>query len=136
MHLARRANAVQPCAKRKLNFFIIEFADVASYLCCGQATSETIMNARNSGAIAGLIAFLTLTTIGLSPSAAEAGPIVPHGHYCLSTDEGQTDCGFTSYQQCQATASGEAAECYGKTARDDAEDMPTLGWSAHSHAHY
>jgi len=26
---------------------------------------------------------------------------------------------FTSYAQCQATASGLAAECYGKTIRDD-----------------
>src|SRR5262249_45044267 len=103
------------------------------YLWCGQATPETIMNARRSGAIAGLIAFLTLTTIGLAPSAAEAAPIVPRGHYCLSTDEGQTDCGFTNYQQCQATASGEAAECYGNTARDDAEDPSTLGSSAYRH---
>jgi hypothetical protein len=32
---------------------------------------------------------------------------------------GGTDCGFTSYAQCEATASGEAAECYGNTLRDD-----------------
>ena len=41
------------------------------------------------------------------------------GHYCLSYDYGGTDCSFTSYAQCEATASGEAAECYGKTIRDD-----------------
>jgi hypothetical protein len=32
---------------------------------------------------------------------------------------GGTDCGFTSYAQCEATASGEAAECYGNTVHDD-----------------
>jgi hypothetical protein len=32
---------------------------------------------------------------------------------------GGTDCSFTSYAQCEATASGEAAECYGDTVRDD-----------------
>jgi hypothetical protein len=32
---------------------------------------------------------------------------------------GGSDCSFTSYAQCEATASGEAAECYGNTVRDD-----------------
>jgi len=94
------------------------------------------MKATTSTAISALFALSALAATGLSPSVAEAGPIVPRGHYCLWYAQGGTDCGFTSYQQCQATASGQAAECYGKTARDDAEDMPTLGWSAHSHAHY
>jgi hypothetical protein len=35
---------------------------------------------------------------------------------------GGTDCSFTSYAQCLATASGLAAECYGKTIRDDEDD--------------
>ena len=35
----------------------------------------------------------------------------PPGHYCLSYDEGGTDCSFTSYAQCLATASGIDAEC-------------------------
>jgi hypothetical protein len=48
----------------------------------------------------------------LSSPAAEAGPIVPRGHACLQYDQGGTDCGFTSYAQCQATASGIGAECY------------------------
>jgi hypothetical protein len=33
-----------------------------------------------------------------------------------------TDCSFTSYSQCLATASGLGAECYGKTFRDDDAD--------------
>jgi hypothetical protein len=32
---------------------------------------------------------------------------------------GRTDCSFTSYEECGAIASGEAAECYGSTVRDD-----------------
>jgi hypothetical protein len=46
-------------------------------------------------------------------------PIVPPGRYCISYDGGGTDCSFSSYAQCEAIASGEDAECYGKTIRDD-----------------
>ena len=31
----------------------------------------------------------------------------------MSYDLGGTDCSFTSYAQCEATASGQAAVCYG-----------------------
>jgi hypothetical protein len=37
----------------------------------------------------------------------------------MQYDLGGTDCSFTSYAQCEATASGEAAVCYGNTVRDD-----------------
>jgi hypothetical protein len=63
-----------------------------------------------------------------TPGAAKAGPIVPPGRYCLSYDEGGTDCSFTSYAQCQATASGIGAECYGDTFRDD-EASRNRGWA-------
>lgn len=72
--------------------------------------------------LAALIASSAFAFAALSSSAAEAGPIVPQGHACLEYDEGGTDCGFTSYSQCQASASGIGAECYGATARDDAGD--------------
>jgi hypothetical protein len=55
----------------------------------------------------------------LAGSAAQAGPITPHGRYCMLYTLGGTDCSFTSYAQCEATASGEAAECYGNTVRDE-----------------
>jgi hypothetical protein len=55
----------------------------------------------------------------LAGSAAQAGPITPPGRYCMLLDLGGTDCSFTSYAQCEATASGQAAECYGNTVRDD-----------------
>jgi Protein of unknown function (DUF3551) len=85
---------------------------------------------------AALIAASGLAGIAMSSSAAQAGPIVPRGHYCLWYAEGGTDCSFTSYQQCQATTSGIAAECYGNTARDDAEDSRTFGWSPHRAGRY
>ena len=84
-------------------------------------------------AIVSAIAFFTLVFGSVTASVAEAGPIVPPGHYCLSYDEGGTDCSFTSYSQCLATESGLGAECYGKTFRDDEADRFIAGRHANSH---
>jgi hypothetical protein len=62
-----------------------------------------------------------------------AGVAVPPGRDCLSYDEGGTDCSFTSYAQCLATASGIGAECYGDTFRDD-EAARNRGWAGGSRA--
>ena len=62
---------------------------------------------------------LSAAAFSVTPEAAKAGPIVPPGHYCMSYDLGGTDCSFTSYAQCEATASGQAAVCYGNGFRDD-----------------
>jgi hypothetical protein len=70
------------------------------------------------------IAFSTFAMVEMSGSAAYAGPIVPPGHYCMTYDTGGSDCSFTSYAQCLATASGLDAECYGKTIRDDDSQSP------------
>jgi hypothetical protein len=59
--------------------------------------------------------------------SGKGGAYVPPGRYCLSYDEGGTDCSFTSYAQCLATASGISAECYGDTFRDD-EASRNRGW--------
>lgn len=77
-----------------------------------------------SAVVGSAFAFLTMTA-----PAAQAGPIVPSGHYCLLYDLGGTDCSFTSYAQCEATASGLAAECYGKTIRDD--ENSGIEWHGH-----
>jgi hypothetical protein len=69
-------------------------------------------------AMASAIAFSAFAFVALG-SAAQAGPITPPGKYCLQYDYGGTDCSFTSYAECQATASGQGAECYGDTVRDD-----------------
>lgn len=72
--------------------------------------------------VASAIAFSAFALANISGSAAYAGPAVPPGHYCMTFDTGGSDCGFTSYEQCLATASGIDAECYGKTTRDDSDD--------------
>jgi hypothetical protein len=68
------------------------------------------------------ILFSTSALVAMSGSTAHAGPIVPPGRYCMTFDTGGSDCSFTSYAQCLATASGIDAECYGKTVRDDEND--------------
>jgi hypothetical protein len=68
---------------------------------------------------ASAVAFSALAFAALAGSAAQAGPITPPGRYCMQYTLGGSDCSFTSYPQCEATASGEAAECYGNTVRDD-----------------
>jgi len=49
----------------------------------------------------------TIFATGVTPVAAS------EYRYCLQGDDyaGAGDCGFTSYQQCQATASGRTAYC-------------------------
>jgi hypothetical protein len=69
----------------------------------------------------------TATAIALSavsfiatPAAARlttAGSSAPPEHYCLSYEAG-TDCGFTSYAQCEATASGIGGTCTVQEARN------------------
>jgi hypothetical protein len=65
------------------------------------------------------VAFLALAFAALMGFDAEAGPITPPAGDCMLNTLGGTDCSFTSYAQCEELASGEAAECYGSTARDD-----------------
>jgi hypothetical protein len=73
-------------------------------------------------AVVSSIAFSAFALFTISGSAVYAGPAVPPGHYCMTFDTGGSDCSFTSYEQCLATASGIDAECYGKTVRDDVDD--------------
>jgi len=49
----------------------------------------------------------TIFATGLSPIAAS------EHRYCLEGDDyaGLSDCGFASYQQCQATSSGRMGYC-------------------------
>jgi hypothetical protein len=69
------------------------------------------------------IVFSTFASVEIPGPAAHAGPIVPPGHYCMTFDTGGSDCSFTSYPECLATASGIDAECFGKTVRDDEYDQ-------------
>lgn len=63
-------------------------------------------------------AFSTLALVALTGPSAQAETIARSGTYCLSYGEGGTDCSFTSYAQCEATASGQVAECYGPDAQE------------------
>ena len=78
-------------------------------------------------AIASAIALSALAFAATPEPAKAVAPIVPQGHYCLSYDYGGTDCGFTTYAQCLATASGIGAQCYGDTFRDD--EARNRGWA-------
>jgi hypothetical protein len=82
-------------------------------------------------AIASAIALSTLAFTP-APAAAATAPIVPPGRYCLANDLGGVDCSFTSYAQCLASASGVAAECFGKTVQDDEADRRPGGTSPFS----
>jgi len=58
----------------------------------------------------------TIFANGATPVAARdrVTPVAASEYrYCLQGDDyaGAGDCGFTSYQQCQATASGRTAYC-------------------------
>jgi hypothetical protein len=57
--------------------------------------------------ILALATFATMFATGVNPVAAG------EYRYCLQGDDyaGAGDCGFTSYQQCQAAASGRTAYC-------------------------
>jgi hypothetical protein len=77
------------------------------------------MTTIHKAAMASAVAISALAFVTLAGSAAQAGPNVPPGHYCMVWTLGGSDCSFTSYAECLASASGNAAECYGKTTRDD-----------------
>jgi Protein of unknown function (DUF3551) len=84
---------------------------------------ERTMKMIHEMAMASVIVFSAFALVEMSGSEAHAGPIVPPGHYCMTFDTGGSDCSFTSYPECLATASGIDAECFGKTVRDDEDDQ-------------
>ena len=57
--------------------------------------------------------FLALATSATIFATSVAPVVASEYRYCLQGDDyaGAGDCGFTSYQQCQATASGRTAYC-------------------------
>jgi hypothetical protein len=102
-----------------MNIFIIAFTDATRHHRAGQRSQwRWNMKFIFMTAIASAVA-LSAIVFTATPGAAKAGPIVPPGRYCLSYDEDGTDCSFTSDAQCQATASGIGAECYGPSFRDE-----------------
>jgi hypothetical protein len=49
------------------------------------------------------------TALAATPSAVRRQTSV---NYCIQYDYGGDDCSFTSKAECEATASGQGAECY------------------------
>jgi hypothetical protein len=73
-------------------------------------------------AVTAAIAFSAVSFTATPGVAAKAGPITPPEHYCLSYEAG-TECGFTSYAQCEASAAGIGGDC-SQDAGDRAGDHP------------
>jgi Protein of unknown function (DUF3551) len=61
-------------------------------------------------AAASAIAISALSATPGAARTAKAGPATAPEHYCLSYEAG-SECGFTSYAQCEAMASGIGGDC-------------------------
>jgi hypothetical protein len=61
-------------------------------------------------AAATAISALSFTASPGAAKTATAGPTAAPQHYCLSYEAG-SECGFTSYAQCEAMASGIGGDC-------------------------
>jgi len=90
----------------------------------GSTLLEKIMKTIGRTATASAVAFSAFAFTA-TPGSADPPAIIPHGHRCLSYFQGGTDCSFTSYGECEATASGQNAECYGNTPADDEDPWGT-----------
>lgn len=69
------------------------------------------------------VSAVALSAFGFIPwrdSAVDVPPPEPGGAYCLEYHGGGDDCSFKTYAQCEASASGTAAECEANVfGRDD-----------------
>lgn len=55
---------------------------------------------------------VSAATLFVMADPASAAPHRVAVDYCMSYNQGATDCSFTSKAQCEASASGRMAECY------------------------
>ena len=72
---------------------------------------------------------VALSTVAFDAGAANAGPVVPRGHACLEYDMAARIAASQAMRS-EATASGEAAECYGGAVPDDRQlrwQLPRMG---------
>ena len=92
----------------------------------GSTLLEKVMKTIGKIAIGSAVAFSAFAFTAAPGSADSGGPAtIPRGHYCASYTQAGIDCSFTSYAQCEATASGQSAECYGNTPADDQDPWDT-----------
>ncbi|MGO4716257.1 DUF3551 domain-containing protein [Bradyrhizobium sp. 2TAF24] len=74
-----------------------------------------------------VLAALALGAVTAS-AAAKTDPAGPRGESFCLMGEGEEHCGFTSYAQCQASASGLGADCTIDLSADDrVRLMPARG---------
>ena len=71
------------------------------------------------------ISALSFTATPGAAKTATAAPARPAEHYCLSYEAG-SECGFTSYAQCKAMASGIGGDCR-QVAGDRTRQQPAHG---------
>jgi hypothetical protein len=69
------------------------------------------MNRIFKSAAAAVIAVSAGTLLAMAEPAS-AAPHRAEVNYCMSYNQGATDCSFTTETQCEASASGRDAECY------------------------
>ena len=106
-------------------------SDRASFRNKQKRQLERTMNTICRSAMIAGLAFSAFAFATMAGSSVQAGPIVPPGRYCMTWDIGGSDCSFTSYEQCLATASGLDAECYGKTLPDeDSQSQDRRGYNS------
>jgi hypothetical protein len=122
----RRAIVIGERNQASMNLFIV--ASAGEILHVEGRDSLVIgdhMKMASMKAMASAIAFLA-TCFTATPALTKAGRITLREYYCLSSNEGGTDCSFTSYPQCETTASGIGADYYRNSSRDD-EGFPDQG---------
>jgi hypothetical protein len=74
----------------------------------GRPNMKTISTMAIAAAIA--ISALSFTATPGVAKTAKAAPATASEHYCLSYEAG-SECGFTTYAQCEAMASGIGGDC-------------------------
>ena len=71
--------------------------------------------------------FAIVGTIELSAAMAAVLDGAPNAAYCLSNTESGSWCGYSTFSQCEESASGTGGDCVANVSRE--EDRP-----AHRHA--
>jgi hypothetical protein len=74
-------------------------------------------------AVAAAIAISALSATPGAAKTAKAAPTTPAEHYCLSYEAG-SECGFTTYAQCEAMAAGIGGDCRQQDAGDRTREQP------------
>jgi hypothetical protein len=93
----------EPSGRNNLHACEFTNAGSAGLLCTRPTTrQENTMRA----ALFAMMAIGAVSALGTTPAAARDYPV------CMRTVNDTDDCSFTTYDQCNATASGQAAYCF------------------------